>query len=181
VRSGERELSSGEPARSGEPDATAPSDGIVAEGVVRASPSAVFDYLSALEHHWQLTDHRIEVLGLSTAPGAPANAPFDRGTVRMRGPLGIGRVARTQVESAERPRAMSGSATLSGGTRARVDWTLTPADGGGTRVRLSAELASLSVLDRALLAFGGRAWMRRMFAGALERLDRVFTGAKGAG
>jgi uncharacterized protein YndB with AHSA1/START domain len=149
-------------------------DGIVAEGLLPASPEEVFDYLAALEHHWQLTDHRIEVLDLERAPDAAADAPYDRGTVRMRGPLGIGRVARTRVESADRPHAMSGSATLSGGTRARVNWRLAPAERGRTRVRLSAQVESLSVLDRALLAFGGRAWMQRMFTGALQRLDGVF-------
>jgi Polyketide cyclase / dehydrase and lipid transport len=91
----------------------------------------------------------------------------------MRGPLGIGRTARTAVESADPPHGMSGSAALSGGTLARVNWTLSP-DGDGTRVRLTAQVESVSILDRLLLTLGGRAWMQRMFAGALGRLAAQF-------
>jgi uncharacterized protein YndB with AHSA1/START domain len=152
-----------------------PAGDMAAEGIVAAPPEAVFAYLAELEHHWQLTDHRVEVLSLEPAPGSGDGAPPQRGTVRMRGPLGIGRTARTAVESADPPHGMSGSAALSGGTLARVNWTLSP-DGGSTRVRLSAQVESVSMLDRALLALGGRAWMQRMFAGALERLGDVFDG-----
>jgi uncharacterized protein YndB with AHSA1/START domain len=153
-----------------------PAD-MAAEGTVAAPPEAVFAYLAELEHHWELTDHRVEVLSLEPAPGSGDGAPLQGGTVRMRGPLGIGRTARTAVESADPPRGMSGSAALSGGTVARVHWTLSP-DGGGTRVRLSARLDSASVFDRALLALGGRAWMRSMFEGALGRLAARFDSSR---
>jgi uncharacterized protein YndB with AHSA1/START domain len=146
---------------------------MAAEGIVAAPPEDVFAYLAQLEHHWQLTDHRVEVLSLEPPPGSGDGAPLQRGAVRMRGPLGIGRTARTAVESADPPRGLSGSATLAGGTLARVNWTLSP-DSTGTRVRLSAQVESASVLDRVLLALGGRAWMQRMFADALERLATIF-------
>jgi Polyketide cyclase / dehydrase and lipid transport len=150
-----------------------PRGDMAAEGVVAAAREDVFAYLARLEHHWQLTDHRVEVVSLDPPSASGDGAPLQRGAVRMRGPLGIGRTARTAVESADPPHGMSGSATLTGGTRARVDWTLSP-DGSGTRVRLSAQVESASLLDRALLALGGRTWMQRMFADALERLATVF-------
>jgi uncharacterized protein YndB with AHSA1/START domain len=146
---------------------------MAAEGIVAAPPEDVFAYLAQLERHWQLTDHRVEVLSLEPASGSGDGVPLQRGTVRMRGPLGIGRTARTAVESADPPHGLRGSATLVGGTLARVNWTLSP-DGAGTRVRLSAQVESASALDRVLLALGGRAWMQGMFSDALERLGTIF-------
>ena len=43
-----------------------------------------------------------------------------------------------------------------------------------TRVRLAAEIERASLLDRVLLALGGRWWLRRRFASTLERLAAEF-------
>ena len=67
---------------------------------------------------------------------------------------------------------MIGTAELSGGTRARVSWTLAPRL-GDTRVRLAAELDHATPLDRVLLALGGRRWLAHRFAGTLDRLARA--------
>jgi hypothetical protein len=153
--------------------------GIEAERVITASPQEAFDYLARLDHHWQLTDRRVAVVSLDHAPGAPDGSSFDRGTVRMRGPLGIGRTAYTVVDAAEPPSSLRGHAVLGGGTLARVSWTLADA-GHSTWVRLAAEIESASALDRILLALGGRVWMRRMFASVLDRLDAVLEEGKEA-
>jgi hypothetical protein len=44
----------------------------------------------------------------------------------------------------------------------------------GTRVRVAAEVEAASTVDRLLLAFGGRAWMRRHLATVLEALAAQF-------
>ena len=63
---------------------------IAAERVVAAPPRAVFSFLADLENHWLLTDRFVEVLTLERpADGGPAHG----GTVRMRGPFGLGRTA----------------------------------------------------------------------------------------
>jgi hypothetical protein len=70
---------------------------------------------------------------------------------------------------------LSGTAEVGSGTIARVSWTLQPA-GEHTRVRLAATVERASVLDRALLALGGRRWLERRFAGTLQTLERRVAG-----
>jgi hypothetical protein len=96
------------------------------------------------------------------------------GRVRIHGPLGLRRTARTTVVDATPSHVMHGTAELSGGTLARVAWELGQ-DAGGTTVRLSAEVDQATLPDRLLLAVGGRAWMRRHFAAILARLDEQFS------
>jgi hypothetical protein len=96
--------------------------------------------------------------------------------VRLHGPLGVRRTVRTRVTLARSPSEIEGVAELSGGTRARVRWTLEP-NGESTRVRLAAKVESATLPDRLLLAFGGRAWMRKRFAFGLSRLDNLLGAA----
>jgi hypothetical protein len=130
---------------------------------VAAAPEAVFSFLASLENHWKLAGRWVEVVSIEDGSGR----------VRIRGPLGLHRTARTTVVDAERSHVLHGTAELSGGTLARVAWELGE-DAGGTAVRLSAEVEHASVGDRALLALGGRAWMKRRFETILERLDQQF-------
>jgi hypothetical protein len=137
-----------------------------AQRQVAAPPDTLFAYLADLEQHWQLADRFIEVLSIERpANGGPARG----GVVRMRGPLGIHRAARTHVVIEERPSKLSGIAEVGSGTVAHVSWTLHGA-GDGTRVRLEATVDRVSLLDRALLALGGRRWLERRFAAILETL-----------
>jgi hypothetical protein len=138
---------------------------IEATALVPAHPDEVFDFLSDLENHWSLTGRRVEVLGL--------NGDRDGGSVRIRGPLGLRRTARTKVTASRSPRLILGVAEMPGGTRARVSWTLAP-HARETRVALVAEVERATALDRALLAVGGRQWMARMFDRSLERLADRF-------
>jgi uncharacterized protein YndB with AHSA1/START domain len=136
---------------------------IEASRVVSATPEAVFRFLSKLENHWRLTGRWVEALRIEDASGE----------VRMHGPLGLRRTARTTVVEAQPDHLMRGTAELSGGTLARVAWELNE-DAGGTAVRLTATVERTNLPDRMLLALGGRAWMSRRFAAILERLDAQF-------
>ncbi|MDQ6749738.1 MAG: SRPBCC family protein [Actinomycetota bacterium] len=134
---------------------------IEAIGVVDEPVEAVFAFLSTLENHWTLAGRWIEVVAL--APDAQG------GRVRIRGPLGLRRTVTIRVEATDPPVSMRGMARL-GATRAEVSWTLSPRGTDATEVRLAAAVVRAGPLDRALLALGGRRWMRRLFAATLARL-----------
>jgi uncharacterized protein YndB with AHSA1/START domain len=136
---------------------------IEAERVVAATPEAVFAFLSNLENHWKLAGRWVEAVALEDS----------NGRVRIHGPLGLRRTARTTVVDARPSHVIHGTAELSGGTLARVAWELGE-DAGGTEVRLSAEVEHATLPDRLLLALGGRVWMARRFEAILERLDQQF-------
>jgi hypothetical protein len=133
---------------------------IEASRVVAASPEAVFSFLLDLENHWKLTGRWVEAVSIDDGSGR----------VRIHGPLGLRRTARTTVVDASPSHVMHGTAELSGGTLARVAWELGE-DTGGTAVRLSAEVEHATLPDRLLLTLGGRPWMRRRFDAILARLD----------
>src|SRR4051794_1559703 len=136
---------------------------IHAARVIAASPEAVFAFLSDLGNHWKLTGRWVEAVALNDSDGS----------VRIHGPLGLRRTARTTVVDASPSHVIHGTAELSGGTRARIAWELNE-DAGGTAVRLSAEVEHATLPDRLLLALGGRAWMTRRFGMILASLDEQF-------
>jgi uncharacterized protein YndB with AHSA1/START domain len=136
---------------------------IQAERVVAASPEAVFAFLSDFENHWELTGRWVEAVALDDS----------HGSVRIRGPLGLRRTARTMLVNATPSHVIHGTAELSGGTVARIAWEMNE-DAGGTAVRLTAEVERAAPADRLLLALGGRSWMTQRFAAILERLDQQF-------
>jgi len=139
---------------------------IEAVALVPAAPEDVYAFLSDLANHWRLMDREVDVLELD-------GTPPDQAIVRLRGPVGVRRTVRTRMTATKNPRLIIGSAELGDGTRARVSWTLAGRL-GDTRVRLAAEVEHASAFDRLLLALGGRAWLRRRFAFALERLAERF-------
>jgi len=145
---------------------------IVAEALVPAPASAVFAYLGDLENHWELADRFIDVVHLDRAGGGHGG-PAIGGVVRMRGPLGSRRTARTRVTEAVPPQRMRGRASVGRRTAAEVTWTLR-GRGDTTLVRLEARIERAGWLDRALLRLGGRTWMRGRFATVLVRLARRF-------
>ena len=147
---------------------------IAAEALVPAPAEEVFGYLSDLGNHWQLADRFVEVLSLERPEGASEADPATGGRVRIRGPFGLHRTAATRVAAMDAPREMTGSAHVGRATTAEVRWTLTPSD-NQTGVRLEARVLAAGVLDRLLLNLGGRAWLRRRFAGVLERLGEHFS------
>ena len=125
-----------------------------------AGRGAVFAFLADLANHWDLADRWVEVVSLTPA--------HDGGRVAVRGPLGLRRTVDTRVHEVDPPRCIEGEARL-GRTRALVTWHLTE-EGAATRVRLTATVLEAGPLDRALLAAGGRVWLRRRFAATLARL-----------
>jgi len=139
-----------------------------AERDVAAPADRLFAYLADLERHWQLADEFIQVVSLD---GPAGGGPAQGGMVRMCGPFRIWRAARTRVVEADPPTRLSGVAEVGDATVAHVSWTLRP-EGTATRVRLEATVERASVLDRALLALGGRRWLERRFASILETLER---------
>ena len=141
---------------------------MAAEHVVPAAPEALFSFLADLENHWQLADRFVEVVTLERPSGG---GPAHGGTVRMRGPFGLGRTVRTRVVDADAPRSMAGTANVGRGTEALVRWTLAAVP-EGTRVRLEATVVCAGAMDAALLAAGGRRWLERRFASILETLSR---------
>jgi hypothetical protein len=94
------------------------------------------------------------------------------GRVRIKGPLGVSRQARTRVDGAEPQSTLRGSAELGRRTRASVRWDIRPA-GNGSRVTLTGTVEQASLYDRILLAAGGRWWLQRIFERALQNLGRV--------
>src|SRR3954447_8027877 len=76
-------------------EAALPAD-IEAAALIPAPPEEVFEFLSDLANHWRLADRHVSVVAV--------DGDNDGGVVRIRGPLGIRRTARTHVTAAREPR-----------------------------------------------------------------------------
>ena len=148
---------------------------VVAVRALSAAPSEVFHFLADLRNHWLLDDRFVELSGLEAGD-------HDRtvgGRVRLKGPLGIAREARTRVLSARPPAAgspgrLAGRADIGTGTSGRVSWEIAAHPDGGSLVTLAAGAERMSLLDRALLLCG-RWWLKRTFDRALANLDRILS------
>jgi polyketide cyclase/dehydrase/lipid transport protein len=141
---------------------------IAAEHRVARSPQAIHAFLADLSNHRHLTDRYLQLRDV--APGGRG------GHIVVGTPLGLRRTARTDVTTVQAPFRFGGTAAIGRRTTARVDWTIEPAVDGAC-VRLQAIVLNAGPLDRALLAVGGRAWLRRRFRRALERLDGALVAA----
>jgi uncharacterized protein YndB with AHSA1/START domain len=126
-------------------------------------PDRIFELLSDLRNHWRLEERFVELDDVT-----------DRGgRVRIRGPFGLSRVARTEVLETEPPAPVGrlhGRAEIGRTTCGEVFWEIAPLE-GGSAVTLTAVPGRLAMVDAVLLAAGGRRWMCRLFRAALERLD----------
>jgi hypothetical protein len=129
---------------------------------VERAPSEIFEFLSDLRNHWRLEPHFVNLQGMDSSGGR----------VRMKGPLGISREARTRVDAVEPRATLRGSAEIGRRTRASIRWEIAPS-GSGSRVTLTGTVDEASLYDRVLLAVGGRWWLQRMFERALQALARV--------
>jgi hypothetical protein len=146
-----------------------PAADVEAVALVPASPEAVFAFLDDLGNHWIVADRFVQVVDLHAPDGGAASG----GRVRLRGPLGVRRTVTTRVVASKAPRLLIGTAEVGTGTRARVSWALAE-HRGSTRVRLAAGVERTTRLDRALLALGGRRWLRARFEATLEGLVAEF-------
>ncbi|HEV2812191.1 MAG TPA: SRPBCC family protein [Solirubrobacteraceae bacterium] len=133
---------------------------------VPAPAERVFRRLSDLDAHRDLASPGIEVLSLHGRRGARTG-----GLVRLNGPLGVRVMARTRVCDAQFPRLLSGEAATPDGTTASLAWHLEPR-GRATTVAVVLTARPRSARHRALLALGGRVWLRRHLATAIRRLGR---------
>ena len=118
----------------------------------------LYERLADLRGHWELAGRWVE----------PVELRADGGTVLVRGPLGLRRTVHTTLTDARAPECVAGEARL-GATRAAIRWSLEAA-GAGTLVTLRADVLAAGPADRALLALGGRPWLRGRFAATLQRL-----------
>jgi hypothetical protein len=147
---------------------------VVAVRLVGAAPERVFEFLADLHNHWLLEDRFVELSGLDGDEGSGPRG----GRVRLKGPLGISREARTRVLSARpptavRPGRLAGRADIGRGTTGRVAWEIAVGQNGGSLVTLRAAAERASLLDRTLLLLGRRWWLQHTFDRALANLDRI--------
>jgi hypothetical protein len=150
---------------------------VVAVRSVGAAPERVFEFLSDLHNHWLLENRFVELSGLDGDEGSGPRG----GRVRLKGPLGISREARTRVLSARpptavRPGRLAGRAEIGRSTTGRVAWEIAAGADGGSLVTLWAAAERASVLDRTLLLLG-RWWLQHTFDRALANLDRILQSA----
>jgi deazaflavin-dependent oxidoreductase (nitroreductase family) len=153
-----------------------PDADVAAVRVLAAPPIAVFEFLSDLRNHWLLEDRFVELSELEGDGGTGSSG----GRVRLKGPLGISRQARTRVVAAQapvrsQPGRLAGSAQIGGGTRARVSWRIDEHESGSV-IALAGVVDRASLLDRVLLVIG-RWWLQRTFESALFNLDALLGGS----
>jgi uncharacterized protein YndB with AHSA1/START domain len=145
-----------------------------AEREVGAPPDVVFAFLADLENHWELAAGWVQVRALHRVDHGPARGA----RVRLHGPLGLRRTARTRLLELDAPARVAGTAEVGASTRALVAWDLDPRDGGRrTLVRVGTEVQRLGPVDRVLWALVGRRVMARGFPAVLERLDSALAPA----
>ncbi len=135
-----------------------------AEILVPQRPSEVYDFLADLQNHWQIGDRFLRLQQLD---------PQRRNShIVLRGPLGLRRTVHAHLGERIHAHRISGTVHAGRQSRATVGWQLRP-DGSGTRVVLGACVERVSLVDRLLLAFGARWWLRRRFRGTLRNLART--------
>src|SRR3954454_18266047 len=140
---------------------------LTADAVVGAPPSQIFPLLCDLDRHHHLTDRGMRIVGLEGERGRRTG-----GLVELRGPMGIRRLVRTSVAGAEPGRRLWGTAVTEQGAKAHVEWRLEPSDGERTTVEVRIEVQAARWPERALLALGGRTWLRARMRAALRRVTR---------
>ena len=132
-----------------------------AERVVDSTPERVYGFLERLENHFRLNDEYLRVEALRPdRTGA---------TISIRAPGGLRRTAWTEVTTALAPRRFGGTVTATTRTQAEAWWTIEPTTRGAL-VALRAEIFPRGILDRVLLALGGRWWLERRCMRVVARL-----------
>jgi hypothetical protein len=129
-------------------------------------PEEAFAFLSQPHNHRRLATARIALRELDVTGDGELRGAL----MVLRGPLWLRRPARTHVVSMRRPAHLAGTARVGSGTEVEVRWDLVGAGAGATVAVLTATVTRVAITERLLLAVGGRAWVRRLFAATLERL-----------
>jgi hypothetical protein len=129
---------------------------------VEASAETIYRFLCHLPNHARFANAQLALLALAEDGHG--------GTIAIRGPFGLRRVAETTVTEMLPHSVVGGTATVGRRTSALVRWTVRPDGDGGSRVALTATILTAGRADRLLLALGGRRWLARAFALAIARL-----------
>ncbi|MGZ4482213.1 MAG: hypothetical protein ACXVY5_08390 [Gaiellales bacterium] len=146
---------------------------------VDAPPWVVFRFLSSLQNQWSLTGGFVRSC---LAGGLDAGGDA---TIVITGPARMRRVARVRIVGSSPCAFLIGRVELDSGTRAIVEWTITPV-GHGAAVELTVTLGAVAWRERAPLAVGGRIWVVRRLQATVRRLrqqaliDAVGEGARPA-
>jgi hypothetical protein len=127
---------------------------VTSELLIEVPAETVYDFLSQLPNHQKMGGHRFRL---------DAVAPDRLGArIVISGPLGIHRTVQTAITYLHPARGVGGTATVGRRTVAHVHWTIHPA-GHRSHVALTATMVRTGMLDRLLLAAGGRTWLARNF------------------
>jgi hypothetical protein len=135
---------------------------------VHHTPAWVWAFLERLDNHRHLDSRALRV-SLIDHDGRG-------GRIVVATPLGLRRVARTAVTVTHEPHRLAGVVRVGRTTRAHVQWRIDSTQ-RGARVALESTICSTGVLDRTLLAVGGRWWLRRAFRRTLELLASALDSA----
>lgn len=139
---------------------------ISARRALPVRPEEAFAFLIRPHNHRRLATARIDLRELHLG----REGELRGARLVLRGPLWLRRAARTSVVSTRRSDHLAGTARVGSGTDVEVRWDLTARGTEETVAVLSATVTRLAAPERLLLALGGRAWVRRLFAATLERL-----------
>ena len=139
---------------------------ISARRALPVGPEEAFAFLSLPHNHRRLATARIGLRELDVTEDGELRGAL----MVLRGPLWLRRRARTRLVSMCRPEYLAGTARIGAGTHVEVRWDLDGTGAGASVAVLSATVTRLARPDRVLLAIGGRAWIRRLFAATLEQL-----------
>jgi hypothetical protein len=145
---------------------------VAATTLMHAPAPVVYGFLERLSNHALITGRRLRLEDV-TDDGLG-------GRIALRGPLGLRRIARTAVTTLDPPRGFGGTAVVGRRTAAHVHWGIEDAE-GGSLVTLSATITRAGVLDRLLLAAGGRQWLARSFERSVVLLRTAVEGAPRTG
>lgn len=137
---------------------------VSARRAIAANPKQLFNFLSDIENHWLIAEGFVESLPSELTGGVHVRE------VRLRGPLGLRRKARTCVLLSHAPRLIVGRAVVGRRTVARISWVLARGPSGSTDVELSAVIERLGALDGLVLLLGGKRLLEGHFEGALRLL-----------
>ncbi|MGZ4168100.1 MAG: hypothetical protein ACXVE4_13245 [Solirubrobacteraceae bacterium] len=127
---------------------------ISARRTVPVSPAAAFAFLSHPHNHHRLVTSRIRLLELELT----RDGELHGGLMRLHGPLGLRRRARTRLGEARRSARLAGTARVGSSTDVGVRWDLRAAGADATVVVLTATVTRLAATDRMLLRLGWAGW-----------------------
>ena len=140
----------------------------------------VFEYLADIANHPEFTDHYLVDWRLTREDsyGTGAGARF-----RIKAPLSRFSWADMTIAELQPPYRIVERGRGGKYNRVRMlgTYTLSPGQGGTTKVEYSLETVPALLSDRLMEAFGGRRWSRRQATKALRRLRTILEEDRGRG